>query len=445
MITCPKCSKENQDHYKFCLGCGSELPKDGGGAKPFNPTPPAGVPAVGGGARPAGGAPAPGPFGSAPAPGPFGGPPAQPSAGPFGGGPPAQPAGFGQAPPPPVGGGFNPIGAPPAQPAGGGFGAAPAASGPRFLGTCPQCSSPNPGNKRFCLTCGFDLTDNSPASAAPPVAPMGGGFAPVAPQPPIAPVAPQAPPPSFAPQPPIAPVAPQPPPVAPVAPPPVAPVAPVAPPVSAAPSVVRLVLIRPDGTEGGTHSLSEGASRIGRTSGALFANDAYLSPQHATFNVRGTSVSVRDENSLNGVYLRVAAQAPVDINNGDIFRIGQEILRFDAYGPVQTEADGTERQGAQIEGLVGRISLLIGRDTTGNAFPIPVTGLFLGRERGDILFPEDGYVSGLHAQLTVSGNKLTLTDLNSSNGTYVRVRGERQLQNGDLLLMGQQLFRVGIG
>lgn len=208
---------------------------------------------------------------------------------------------------------------------------------------------------------------------------------------------------------------------------------------------MRLVLIRPDGTEGGTYQLPEGSSRIGRTTAPLFASDAYLSPQHATFNIRGTSVSVRDENSLNGVYLRVAAQSPVDINNGDVFRIGQEILRYDAYGPVQTEADGTERQGAQIEGLVGRISLLIGRDTTGNAFPIPVTGLFLGRERGDILFPEDGYVSGLHAQLSVAGGKLTLTDLNSSNGTYVRVRGERQLQNGDLLLMGQQLFRVGIG
>lgn len=208
---------------------------------------------------------------------------------------------------------------------------------------------------------------------------------------------------------------------------------------------MRLTLIRPDGTEGGTHSLNEGANRIGRTTAALFANDAYLSPTHATFTIRGTSVTIRDENSLNGVYLRVAAQAPIEVGNGDVFRIGQEILKYEAYPPVATEADGTERQGAQIEGLVGKISLVIGRETTGNAFPIPVTGLFLGRERGDILFPEDGYVSGLHAQLTVAGGKLSLTDLNSSNGTYVRVRGDRQLQNGDLLLMGQQLFRVNVG
>ena len=25
MITCNRCGKENQDHYKFCLGCGNEL------------------------------------------------------------------------------------------------------------------------------------------------------------------------------------------------------------------------------------------------------------------------------------------------------------------------------------------------------------------------------------------------------------------------------------
>jgi pSer/pThr/pTyr-binding forkhead associated (FHA) protein len=215
--------------------------------------------------------------------------------------------------------------------------------------------------------------------------------------------------------------------------------------VGAVASNVRLVLIRPDGSEGGTFTLNEGVTKVGRSTGPLFANDAYMSPQHATFTVRGNSVSVRDENSLNGVYLRVAAQVPLDINHGDVFRIGQEILRFEAFGAVGTEADGTERQGAQIEGLVGRISLVIGRDTVGNGFPIPVTGLFLGRERGDILFPEDGYVSGLHAQLAWNGAKLTLTDLNSSNGTYTRIRGERAVQSGDLLLMGQQLFRVGIG
>ena len=27
MITCPSCGKQNQDYYKFCLGCGTKLPR----------------------------------------------------------------------------------------------------------------------------------------------------------------------------------------------------------------------------------------------------------------------------------------------------------------------------------------------------------------------------------------------------------------------------------
>ena len=50
MITCPKCSKENQDHYKFCLGCGAELPRDVA-PKAFSPqTPPHGIKPFQGGA-----------------------------------------------------------------------------------------------------------------------------------------------------------------------------------------------------------------------------------------------------------------------------------------------------------------------------------------------------------------------------------------------------------
>jgi pSer/pThr/pTyr-binding forkhead associated (FHA) protein len=205
---------------------------------------------------------------------------------------------------------------------------------------------------------------------------------------------------------------------------------------------VRLVLIRPDGSEGGTFQLNEGMTPVGRETGSVFAGDAYLSPRHATFTVNGTTVNVRDEGALNGVYLRIERQQPIEIRDGDVFRIGQEILKFDAFRPAQPEGDGTERQGAQVEGLVGRISLVVGRDVSGNAFPVPVTGLFLGRERGDILFPEDGYVSGLHCQLVVEGGKLMLTDVGSSNGSYVRLKGERTVRNNDLLLIGQQLFRV---
>ena len=99
--------------------------------------------------------------------------------------------------------------------------------------------------------------------------------------------------------------------------------------------------------------------------------------------------------------------------------------------------------GSPSKGYVGRLSLLTGRDTTGNAYPVPEHGIHIGRERGDILFPEDGYVSGLHCRISWDNGHAFLTDLGSSNGTFARLYAEREVRDLDVLLMGQQLFRIG--
>lgn len=419
MIVCPKCGKENQDHYKFCLGCGNELPRDSGGGRPFrSPTPTANpVPDAGRGSAVPGGIPPaapvppqPGPFAAPVQAGPFGPPPQQPMAVP----PPPymppapQPPTQPQMPPQPMMAPPQPMMAPPPQPPT--QPQMPPAAGPvsrppnAMPANCPQCDSPNPRANRFCITCGFDMST------------VAAGFAPPAP----------APDPMLdAPTPPIA------------APMPV---------TGPRPSVerARLVLIRPDGTEGGHHSLMEGDSAVGRESGGVFSNDPFLSPRHASFSVGAGTITVRDEGSLNGIYIRIERQQPVELHDGDVFRIGQEILRFEAFHPAPRQTDGTERIGAEVEGLVGKIVLVTGRDSFASAFPVPVTGLYLGRERGDILFPEDGYVSGLHCQLAVAQGRLTVTDVGSSNGSYVRLNGPRAVRNGDFLLLGQQLFRVHI-
>ena len=135
---------------------------------------------------------------------------------------------------------------------------------------------------------------------------------------------------------------------------------------------------------------------------------------------------------------------PIEIKLNDVFRIGQEIILFEPLATLPPSADGVERLGAPAKGYVGRIALVVGREETGNAFPIPEAGVHLGRERGDILFPEDGYVSGLHCRLSWEANKLWLTDLGSSNGTFVRIREETDIRSGDVLLMGQQLFRISM-
>ena len=202
----------------------------------------------------------------------------------------------------------------------------------------------------------------------------------------------------------------------------------------------HLTLIRPDGSEGGQHPLSPGESLIGRGQGSLFDADPYLSPRHAEFLLTAEGLSVRDLKSLNGVFVKLTEEESLD--SGSIFRIGQELLRFDVINPPDPLEDGTEIIGTPNPGYWGRISVIVGRDVDGPAFPIFEESIVLGRERGDILFPEDGYVSATHARISVRDGMVYLQDLGSSNGTFIRIEGGRSISSGTLLLMGQQLFRV---
>jgi pSer/pThr/pTyr-binding forkhead associated (FHA) protein len=211
------------------------------------------------------------------------------------------------------------------------------------------------------------------------------------------------------------------------------------------PSIV-LTALRADGSEAGTYRLPDAPTvTLGRDTGSIFAGDSYLSPRHATFSRRSNQLFVKDENSLNGVYLKLRPNEPCLLEFGDIFRIGQEIIRLEELKPQSKAGDGVERFGSPAKGYIGRLSLVIGRDTSGNAFPIPERGVHCGRERGDILFSEDGYVSGLHCKIAkASDGRIYLTDVGSSNGTFVRISSERQIGGTDILLMGQQLFRIDL-
>src|SRR5690606_7282543 len=67
----------------------------------------------------------------------------------------------------------------------------------------------------------------------------------------------------------------------------------------------------------------------------------------------------------------------------------------------------------------------------------------LGRERGDIVFSDDAFLSRLHARIVREGPEGPhfLEDMGSSNGTSLRIRGRVPLSHGDELRVGRHLFR----
>ncbi|MGB5348631.1 MAG: FHA domain-containing protein [Polyangiales bacterium] len=365
MIVCSRCSKDNQDHYKFCLGCGAELPRVSGKPRSLSTdTPPGGssgsVRATNSPRSRAGQAEA---LASAP----------QME---------LEPTPIQASPPKPV----QELRSD----------SLPAELAPLgdHTSPCPHCGAGVPENFRFCHVCGHDLHDEA-GGEAPADAPAERVSAPAVAEAP-----------------------------------------------KSASTRARLILIQPDGSEGEMFPLSAGPTLIGRSSGGIFANDAYLSPEHAEFRFEGDQLVVKDMESLNGVYIRIEPDVPIELFDGSIFRVGQEILRFDGPSAPEPAADGTQHMGSPHRGYLGRISLLIGRDTTGHSYPIPPQGIHLGRERGDVVFPEDGYVSGLHCRVHSEVGHLFLTDIGSSNGTFVRVSNESYVPQGTFVLMGQQLFRA---
>jgi len=210
------------------------------------------------------------------------------------------------------------------------------------------------------------------------------------------------------------------------------------------PSRLELISIALDGSATASHRLNEGTNVFGRKRGGAFSRDKFLSPNHGSFTPSGERLLVRDEGSLNGVYRKLRAGEPSPISSGQYFRIGQELLRFESLTSAGPDRHGVERLGATPEGVVGRIVVVHGRGSTGAAFVVPTTGLQLGRERGDVVFPNDGYVSGAHCRLNVEGAQVHVIDLGSSNGTFVRLDTETEIGPGEVLLLGQQLFRVAL-
>ncbi len=67
--------------------------------------------------------------------------------------------------------------------------------------------------------------------------------------------------------------------------------------------------------------------------------------------------------------------------------------------------------------------------------------LEIGRTTGQLQYSDDPFMSGKHARVHRVRGQLTLEDLGSTNGTFIRVRGEMELRPGDTVRIGSQLFR----
>ena len=208
------------------------------------------------------------------------------------------------------------------------------------------------------------------------------------------------------------------------------------------PAKAKLILIRGEGMDGLSFHLKAEQHIVGRNGQLVFPDDPFVSPKHANFFYRDGKLVVRDEGSLNGVYIRV--RGTIDITPGDTFLAGEQLFRLD---PTPRASDGQDPDGTFFYSSPKhpspfRLTQVLQGGAVGMTVCARGSSLQIGREGGDLNFPVDLYMSGSHCRLEEHNGKFTLTDLNSRNGTYVRIKSERELAHGDYLFIGRKLLRV---
>lgn len=212
-----------------------------------------------------------------------------------------------------------------------------------------------------------------------------------------------------------------------------------------APGKARLILIRGDAGTDGVSYLLQGTEHVaGRQDAQIaFPDDPWVSPRHANFVYRGEKLMVRDEGSANGVYVRVRGSVPLAA--GDQFLCGEQVFRVDPAPPDSAGPgpDGTYFYTSPQRPSPFRLTQVLQGGPAGMVVCARENSVAIGREECDINFPEDVFMSGSHCRVDLaSGGQYTLSDNNSKNGTYVRIRGERELSHGDYFFLGHQLLRV---
>lgn len=132
------------------------------------------------------------------------------------------------------------------------------------------------------------------------------------------------------------------------------------------------------------------------------------------------------------------------------------VLRKDIFGTVVTSRGagrspggkkrGRKNRGPKAGGLAQPRNLVItGGSLTGTTLPLTGATITVGRSPGSTLVIEDPYTSSRHASVEQIDGDWIVTDLGSTNGTFVddeRLVEPVRLQVGQTVRIGQTTFQL---
>ncbi|MGO8946591.1 MAG: FHA domain-containing protein [Ktedonobacterales bacterium] len=187
----------------------------------------------------------------------------------------------------------------------------------------------------------------------------------------------------------------------------------------------------------------------------IVIEDERTSRHHAEIDWDHGRVQVVDRNSMNGTLVnRQTVRGPVPLVSGDILELGSQRYRFELLSAAQSLPKHPERHHVELEVETKKVPTILPLKLTepapliltglspcvsGATWPIDQPVITVGRDQERQVSIPDESVSRLHAQIVRQQAGYFLSDLNSSNGTFLNgevLRAPSLVAPGDIVRIG---------
>jgi hypothetical protein len=186
------------------------------------------------------------------------------------------------------------------------------------------------------------------------------------------------------------------------------------------------------------------AAIIGADGAIAIVNEKFCHPREAQIRWVKGRVWLHDLEHGNGVFLRV--RQPVELEIGDEFIVGDQLLTIERNpDPNDGPGDGpTYFYSSPKWPSSFRVVQLFEGGAKGACVVARGTTMQIGSAIGDFVFTADPLVDDQHCLVEEQAGAIILTDLESSTGVFVRIKGEQELVAGDEVMVGRTRMALEI-